>query len=349
MRYNVFVPTETKLTEFIEKALAADIPHDALVGLLTARGWPEKEAYEGLANHYQRVTGVDIPHRAGAGASAREAFFYLLLFSTLATWTIGLGCLAFALIDRWLADPLFSSYLQISDTYTIASSLAAIVVAFPLYLLLSRTVLAEASAHSEKLNSPIRKWLTYMALVIAASIVIGDLIAALTYLLRGELTSRFLSKAFVVLTLAGGVFFHYISDLRRSEATADKPGRDRLMAGLCSAVIGVMVVFGLLQLGPPRVQREFRADSKRVYQLFQLSMAISNYWRSHASQLPARLEQLPDSASTDPISQRRTSIGPVLEANTSYARPSHAAVTVERRSVGGFTLPDDAASRWTPR
>ena len=46
-----------------------------------------------------------------------------------------------------------------------------------------------------------------MALVIAACIFIGELIAALTYFLRGEITSRFLAKAFVVLVISGGVFY----------------------------------------------------------------------------------------------------------------------------------------------
>jgi Domain of unknown function (DUF5671) len=297
----LFVPTDTRITEFIEKALAAGIPHESLVGILVARGWPEKEVYDALADHYQRLTGIDIPRRAGAGASAKEAFFYLLIFSTLATWTIGLGCLAFALIDRWMADPLFYGYQQTFDTYTITSSLAALIVAFPLYLLISRTVVAEAALHPEKLDSSIRKWLTYMALVIAASVFMGDLIAALAYLLRGELTSRFLAKSLVVLALSAGVFFYYFGGLRKTDATAAKPGRDRLMAGLSSAVVALMVVLGFLQLGPPSAQREFRADAQRVRQLYQLSAEIKNYWTSHASQLPPGIDQLPSSAYVDPI------------------------------------------------
>jgi Domain of unknown function (DUF5671) len=297
----LFVPTDPRIAEFIEKALAAGIPHESLVGILVARGWPDKEVYDALADHYQRLTGIDIPRRAGAGASAKEAFFYLLIFSTLATWTIGLGCLAFALIDRWMADPLFYGYQQTFDTYTITSSLAALIVAFPLYLLISRTVVGEAALHPEKLDSSIRKWLTYMALVIAASVFMGDLIAALAYLLRGELTSRFLAKSLVVLALSGGVFFYYFGGLRKTDATAAKLGRDRLMAGLSSAVVALMVVLGFLQLGPPSAQREFRADTQRVHQLYQLSTEIKNYWTSHASQLPPGIDQLPSRAYVDPI------------------------------------------------
>ncbi len=292
---------DPRIAEVIEKALAAGIPHESLVGVLTARGWPEKEVYDAIADHYKRLTGVDIPRRSGAGASAKDAFFYLLIFSTLATWTIGLGTLAFALIDRWLADPLFTGYQQTFDTYFITSSLAAVIVAFPLYLLISRTVLKEAAAHPEKLDSSVRKWLTYMALVIAACIFMGDLITALAYLLRGELTSRFLAKAFVVLVLSGGVFFYYFGGLRKIEITRARLNRDRLMAGVSAAVVVFSVILGFLSLGAPSSQRELRADGQRVQQVYQLSMEVQNYWISHASQLPPGIDQLPNGAVGDPI------------------------------------------------
>ena len=237
------------------------------------------------------------------GASAKDAFFYLLIFATLATWTIALGCLAFTLIDRWIADPLFAAYQQSYDTSTITWSLAALIVAFPLYLLISRTVAGEAAQHPEKLDSSVRKWLTYLALVIAACVLMGDLIAVLSHLLRGELTSRFVLKAFVVLALSGGVFFHYFSGLRRTDTASARQSRDRRMAALSSAVVALMLVLGFWQLGSPGRQREFRGDAQRVQQLFQLSSQIKSYWSSHASQLPANIDQLPGSAFVDPITR----------------------------------------------
>lgn len=48
-----------KIAEFIEKALAAGVPHESLVGILTVRGWPEKETYDALADHYERMTGLE--------------------------------------------------------------------------------------------------------------------------------------------------------------------------------------------------------------------------------------------------------------------------------------------------
>jgi hypothetical protein len=295
---------ETTLAEFIEKALAAGIPQQSLVGILTARGWPEKEVYDALGNHYQRITGIEVPPRVSVATSAKDAFFYLLIFSTLATWAVALGCLAFALIDRWIPDPLFNGYQQNFDSYTITWSLASIIVAFPLYLLISRAVTVEAARHPEKLDSAVRKWLTYLALVIAACVFMGDLIAVLTHLLRGELTSHFLAKAFVVLALSGGIIFNYFSGLRRTEGPETRQRRDRFMAALSSAVVVLMLILGFSQLGSPGKQREFRADAQRIQQLFQLSSQIKLYWSSHSSQLPSNLDQLPNAAFLlDPVTR----------------------------------------------
>jgi len=306
----------------IEKALAAGIPQESLVGILAARGWPEKEIYEALAEHYERVAGLEIPYRTGSGASAKDAFFYLLLFSTLATWTIGFGVLASSLIDRWLADPLFSGYVQGFETYTITSSLAALIVAFPLFLLVSRAVAGDVAAHPEKLDSPIRKWLTYMALVIAAGVFMGDLITALSYLLRGELTSRFLLKALVVLALSGGVFFYYFGGLRKTDG---RSRRDRLMAVVSSAAVALMVILGFSSLGAPARQREMRADGQRVTGLYQLSSEIDNYWTTHGSTLPTGLDQL-SGRHFDPIThkpyQYRPLQGSHYELCASFARNS---------------------------
>ena len=295
----------SNIAEFIDRSKATGASEQTIVGILTNRGWPEKEVYEALASHYERTTGVQVPQRAGAGTAAKDAFFYLLIFSTLATWTIGLGSLAFTLIDRWLADTLFmTKYSPSYDVYSAAESIASVLVAFPVYLLVSRAVLRNERGDPQKLNSPVRKWLTYMALVIAACVFIGDIIAALTYLLRGEITSRFLAKAFVVLVLSGGVFFYYFGGLRRSEDFG--PGArwigDKWMASISGGAVALVLVFGFSYIGSPSTRRMMRADERRVQDLYQLSDKINNVWNKE-TRLPAHLDELSDATLADPITR----------------------------------------------
>jgi hypothetical protein len=58
----------------------------------------------------------------------------------------------------------------------------------------------------------------FIALLIAAGIVIGDLIAFLTYFLRGELTARFAAKVATVLLISGGVFWYHFGSLRKADS-----------------------------------------------------------------------------------------------------------------------------------
>lgn len=320
------MPPDTGISLFLEKAIAASIPHESLVAILTARGWSEKEVYEALADYFQRSTGIEIPSRSAViSASAKDAFFYLLIFATLATWTIGFGSLAFLLIERWIVDPLFRGYPRVYDTDSMAWSIAALIVSFPLFLFFSRTVAAEAARQPEKLESPVRKWLTYIALVIAACVFMGDLIAVLTHLLRGELTLRFILKACVVLALSGGVFFHYFSGLRRSDTPQVSRRRGRRMTILSSGAVACILIFGFWQLGSPGSQREIRADAERVQQIYQTSMQVALFWKAH-KQLPEQIATLPAASLEDPVThapyEYHLQQGSKYELCASFARAS---------------------------
>lgn len=211
------------LQEFLDAAKRQNASDESLVALLRGRGWPEDDVYRALADHYENHSGLRVPAYKRSG-SAKDAFLYLLSFSMLATWTIGAGSVMFTLIDRWIRDPPSpaNNNYYASGYYQMADSLACIIVAFPLYLLTMRYILREVQLHPEKLESPVRKWLTYIALLIAAGVVVGDLITFLTYFLRGELTGRFVAKTSVVLVISGGVFWYYLGSLQKVAAVTRK-------------------------------------------------------------------------------------------------------------------------------
>jgi hypothetical protein len=203
------------LNQFLDAAKHRGTSNEVLVVLLRGRGWSEEDAYRALADRYEIESGVQIPVYKRSG-SAKDAFLYLLSFSTLAIWTFAVGSIMFTLIDRWIRDPLNNSggYYG-SGYYQIADALASLIVAFPIYIFVTRYIVREVEVHPEKRESAVRKWLTYIALLIAAGVVIGDLITFLNYFLRGELTTRFVAKVAVVLAIAGGVFWYYMGSLQR--------------------------------------------------------------------------------------------------------------------------------------
>lgn len=205
------------LDKFFEAARSQGATEETLAALLRGRGWPEDEARRALADYYEARTGLQVPIYKRSG-SAKDAFLYLVSFATLATWAFGLGSVMFVLIDNWIKDPL-QQRIYSYGFYQIADSLASIIVAFPVYLLAMRYITREVARHSEKLESPVRKWLTCVALFIAAAIAVGDLITFLTALLRGELTGNFSAKAAVVLVITGGIFWYYLGALQQKLRT----------------------------------------------------------------------------------------------------------------------------------
>ncbi len=188
-----------------------------------------------------------------------------------------------------MPDNLFQSQWQIAaaDSW-MASELAAIFVGFPIFLLISRAVVRDTGEHPDKLNSPVRKWLTYLALAIAAGVFIGDLITILTYLLRGEITSRFFTKASVVLILSGGVFFYYYGGMKKSDDVEHEESwnHKRWMAAVSTLAVTVVIILGFLNIGPPKRQRRMRADARRLQELFQLSGEIKAKWNGTEHKLP---------------------------------------------------------------
>ena len=179
------------------------------------------------------------------------------------------------------------------DTASIASALAAI-LAHPIYLLVSRTVARDLRSHPEKMDLPVRKWLTYIALVIAASVFMGDLITALAYLLRGQLTSRFLSKALSCWRFRGA-FSSTTLGACGNPTRPPTPGRwsrDASMAAVSAAGVVLTVILHSGTLGAPQTQRTLRADAKRVQDLFQSSGLIDARWRNNGHMLPAHLDEV---------------------------------------------------------
>ena len=96
-------------------------------------------------------------------------------------------------------------------------ALASIIITFPVYLFLMWRLTKDSAVYPERRQSRLRKWLTYLTLVIASSIITGDLITMLAKLLGGDLTIPFILKVLTILLIIGSIFGYYLWDLRQSE------------------------------------------------------------------------------------------------------------------------------------
>ncbi len=205
---------QNELHQFIKEALAAKASKaDAKTALLKG-GWKEEEVAAALDAYADVDFPVPVPKRKPY-LSAKEAFIYLVLFLCLYISSFAFGSLLFDFVNRAFPDTL-NSY-GYTDDNSVRMAVSSLIVAFPLYLWLTKVMLDAIRKDPEKKASKIRKWLTYLTLFVAAGVIIGDLITLLYNFLGGDLTMRFSLKVLTVLLIAGLIFGYYLWDLRKEE------------------------------------------------------------------------------------------------------------------------------------
>lgn len=295
--------SQPNLAEFIQHARNKGMDHATIRTILLSAGWKEKDIAEALT---AQTLDLPVPMPADAG-SARDAFLHLLTFTMLFVSLGALIYLFFEYIDRLFPDPAFESY-SASD-YRLSSirwSLAALVVAAPLFIWFSRIIASDMRRNPEKSWSGVRRWLTFLTLFIAAATIAGDTITLVYYFLEGELSVRFSLKVLVILVLAGTTFAYYFLSLRLPPAD---PRRKRIGLGFQTAAIAIAataVVWGAVIVGSPAAQRARKYDERRVEDLKAISdeireIVLVDRWRSKDElemerDLPKTLEEAAASA-----------------------------------------------------
>ena len=201
---------------FVREALARGASKDEIAAALVAAGWAPEQTRGTLDAYADVAFPVPVP-RPRPYLSAREAFLYLVLFATLYVAAYQFGSLLFDLINRALPDPADPDYVATHLAQSMRWSVACVIVAFPVFVFVARHLGRELARNPAKRLSAVRRWLTYLTLFLAATVLVGDTIALVYNLLGGELTARFVLKVLVAAVIAGAIFGYYLLDLRREE------------------------------------------------------------------------------------------------------------------------------------
>lgn len=205
-----------ELETFVREALMRGHSRQQVSSALLAAGWSEQQI-SGVLDGWAEVDfPLPVP-RPRASLSAREAFAYLVLFSTLYFFAWNLGSLLFQLIQYALPDPADPDWQLMRLSGGIRWAISALVISFPVFVFAAHRVSRDVDKHPIKRLSPVRRWLTYLTLFVAATVLIGDLTALVFNLLSGDLSLRFVLKVLVVGVIAGTVFGYYLWDLRQEE------------------------------------------------------------------------------------------------------------------------------------
>lgn len=203
---------------FIREALNRGETRERISAALAAAGWTQKEVDAALDDYAETDLGLAVP-KPRPYVSAREAFLYLVLFILLGVVAWNLGSLLFALIEVWIPDQLDDQYGYggFGRDTQIRQAIAGLVVGTPLFAWLAFHIRKQRRTNPAMQRSRVRKWLTYIALIIASCTLIGDAIGLVYAFLAGELSTRLFLKLLVVAVLAGGVFFYFIRDAEQGD------------------------------------------------------------------------------------------------------------------------------------
>ena len=334
-------PEIEKLIAFIRAAKERGVSDEFLVSLLRQHGWSERRIYQGFSAHYEQTLGGPVPSRGTRVEQAREAFYYLLAFITLGFWTIALVWFGDLYIDRAYPSSLGIEYTASYFRSQVAVQLATVALAFPLFLFISFLIGKEVDRRPEAYESGVRKWLTYIALVITAIILLTDAVWFLSSFLSGDLTSRFVWKALVLFVVAAGVFWYYIGTMR---GEGPQPVRERIFGWAATAGIALALVLGFAAIGSPARERSLSLDEQRVSHLSMIASSVhERYTASRTHALPRALSGIAGLDATildDPVTNapyRYLPVaGPRYELCATFDQPSdpNAEITVWTHPAG---------------
>jgi hypothetical protein len=201
-----------ELDAFVHEALSTGMPRSEIATVLARAGWPPDQVDRALGAYAEIEFPIPVP-RPEADISPRDAFVYLTMFTALALAAFNLGAVLFEIIETSFPDPAVDS--MGSD---LTWNIAYLVVAFPVFALLSIRQHRALARDPTKRLSKVRRWLTYLALFVAAGFIIGDMVTLVRFFLEGELSIRFILKVLVVAGLAGTILGYYLCDLAKDEA-----------------------------------------------------------------------------------------------------------------------------------
>ena len=151
-------------------------------------------------------------------SAGREFFLYGLAFVTLYVMAISLGGLVFQLINIYFPDAASpDNYYRFQGARDLMRGFAsALIVAVPLLYWLIFKLRQERRRDEHMARSALRKWLTYITLLVASMVALGDVIGIVNGFLGGELATRAFLKMITVLVIAVSIIIYFSVDVNEN-------------------------------------------------------------------------------------------------------------------------------------
>ena len=220
--------------------------------------------------------------------NAKITFLYLLSLVALVFVAISSGIAIFQMINKYIVD--FAAtwggrYLDEAMKFAISS----LIIATPVYYVIIKFINKEIAHKRLDNHSAIRRWLTYLILLITAVIILVWLIITLNRFFEGELTTKSILKTLTILVICGGIFSFYLYDIKRNLEIKTAGVKVFFYSSLIAII--VVLIGAFFTIDSPNTARNQRIDSQTVNKLNSIYQAVNAYHTNKGS-LPSDMDEL---------------------------------------------------------
>ena len=217
---------------------------------------------------------------------SKEFFLHLGLIASLYTTVASLMIFAFTVINLQFPDTLFSVG---NAREQITLSLSFLIVAFPIFIFISKKVYKDLDIFEGNRELWIRKWSLSLTLFLLVLMFAITIVILLQTFLSGEITTRFSLKVLVTLLLSGFAFWFYLRDYQGFFFGELK--LRKVISNVVVVVISISILLGLAVAGSPGEMRNMKLDETRVSNLSEIQREVTMYWQNNEV-LPESLDDI---------------------------------------------------------
>ena len=220
--------------------------------------------------------------------AAKFAFFYLLSLVSLIFVSTAVGAIIFQIINKYIPDVL-NNYSGSFSSGALKYGISALIIAAPLYYFLASLIHRSLSRGSLEKDSGVRRWLTYLVLLVTAVTMIGWFISIINTFLDGNLTLKFGLEAITAIAIAAIIFGYYLYDIKREDVTSGKDKIIQIFLYGSLIIILASFIFSLFVVESPREARARRIDQETISNFNKIDSDINRYYTEY-KKLPDSLE-----------------------------------------------------------
>ncbi|MFH1565023.1 MAG: DUF5671 domain-containing protein [bacterium] len=222
--------------------------------------------------------------------SAKFAFFYMLSLVALVFMSVSTGMIIFQIINKYITDFVEQYSIRYSSNQ-LKFAISALIISAPIYYLTARQIFKNLFSGELDKNSGVRRWLTYLILLITSIVMIGWMIAVINNFLSGEFTLKFILKAITALGISAIVFTFYLHDVNREEFVNKKDEAIKLYLYGSLTLIIIAFVASLFTVESPMQSRNRKFDEAIISDFNIINMAIETYCQDN-EKMPENLSSL---------------------------------------------------------